>query len=140
MSAQPVFLTREGYHSLEQELNHLSTVRRRELAEQFRQALPEGDMLENAGLQDAYDQYAFLEGRIQQLECMLLDAVIIQEDPAPKDCVGLGCRVTLMEEGEHEHETFTIVGAPEADPSNGRISKPRAGRRPRARGFPPPSG
>jgi transcription elongation factor GreA len=122
MSAQPVFLTREGYHSLEQELNHLSTVRRKELAEQFRHALPEGDMLENAGLQDAYDQYAFLEGRIQTLRNILSNVVIIEE-VGPHDMVGLGSHVTVVDlAGDGTPETYRIVGSTEANPVYGRIS------------------
>jgi transcription elongation factor GreA len=63
-----------------------------------------------------------MEGRIKELEVMILDAVIIEEGSAPKGEVGLGSRVTVVEEGEDVSETFFIVGAAEADPTNGRIS------------------
>lgn len=122
MSAQPMLLTREGYHSLEQELDHLSTVRRSELAEHFRHALPEGDILENAALEDAYNQYAFLEGRIKTLRNILGNVVIIEE-VGPLDMVGLGSYVTVIDlAGDGTPETYRIVGSTEANPVYGSIS------------------
>jgi transcription elongation factor GreA len=117
-----VYLTPEGMQKLRQELDHLVNVKRPALAERLHHAIQQGDLSENADYQTAKEEQAFLEGRIQQLEIMLLDAVIIREGQGPKDIVGLGSRVTVIEEDEDEPETFVIVGAAESDPTNGRIS------------------
>ena len=121
MSQQQTFLTREGYHKLEQELNHLRTVRRQEVAHRLHQALEEGNILENAELEDARNEQAFVEGRILMLENILGSAVIIGEDEGPRETVGLGSRVTVAE-GNGPPETYSIVGSTEANPIKGLIS------------------
>jgi transcription elongation factor GreA len=120
MNNQQTFLTPEGYQKLEQELHHLRTVRRQEVARRLHQALEEGDILENAELEDARNEQAFVEGRILQLETMLRDVVIIEE-AGPRETVGLGSRVTVVE-GDGPPETYHIVGSAEADPARGLIS------------------
>jgi len=120
MSEQPTFLTREGYQKLEQELNYLRTVRRQEVARRLHQALGEGDILENAELEDARNEQAFVEGRILTLERILRNAVIIERE-GPRETVGLGSRVTVVE-GDGPPETYHIVGSAEADPARGLIS------------------
>jgi transcription elongation factor GreA len=120
MNRQQTFLTREGQQRLEQELNHLRTVRRREVARRLHQALTEGDILENAELEDARNEQAFVEGRILMLESTLSNAVIIEET-GPRDTVGVGSRVTVVE-GDGPPETYYIVGSAEADPIKGLIS------------------
>jgi transcription elongation factor GreA len=120
MSNQPTFLTREGYEKLEQELSHLRTVRRQEVARRLHQALAEGDILENAELEDARNEQAFVEGRVLTLETMLGNAVIIEEG-GPRETVGLGSRVTVVE-GDGPPETYHVVGSAEADPTKGLIS------------------
>jgi len=117
-----VYLTPEGVEKLRQELDHLVNVKRLELAERLHHAIQQGDLSENADYQTAKEEQGFMEGRIQQLEGMLLDAVIIERDQRPRHMVGLGSRVTVIEEGEDGPETFVIVGAAESDPSDGRIS------------------
>lgn len=118
--SEPTFLTREGYHKLEQELHHLRTVRRREIALRLHHALTEGDILENAELEDARNEQAFVEGRILTLESMLGNATIIEET-GPREAVGVGSRVTVVE-GEWPPETYHVVGSAEADPTKGLIS------------------
>jgi transcription elongation factor GreA len=120
MNNQQTFLTPQGYQKLEQELHHLRTVRRQEVARRLHQALEEGDILENAELEDARNEQAFVEGRILQLETMLRDVVIIEET-GPRETVGLGSRVTVVE-GDGPPETYHIVGSAEADPARGLIS------------------
>jgi len=120
MNEGPTFLTREGYRKLEQELNHLRTVRRQEVARRLHQALKEGDILENAELEDARNEQAFVEGRILTRGRMLGDVVIIEEE-GPREAVGLGSRVTVVE-GDGPPEAYHIVGSVEADPANGLIS------------------
>lgn len=117
---QQTFLTSEGYQRLEQELEYLRTTRRQEVALRLHEALEEGDILENAELEDARNEQAFVEGRILTLETMLRNAVII-EAKGPRDTVGLGSRVTVVE-GATPPETYHIVGSAEADPIKGLIS------------------
>ena len=122
MENEKVYVTLEGIERLREELKYLIDVRRLALAERLRQAIQQGDLTENADYQTAKEEQAFLEGRIQQLETMLLDAVIIEEGQGPKDQVGLGSRVTVIEEGEEQPEVFMVVGPAESDPASGRIS------------------
>lgn len=117
-----VYLTPEGVDKLRQELDRLIQVKRPELTARLRHAIQQGDLSENADYQTAKEEQGFVEGRIQELQGMLLDAVILEEGAAPTDEVGLGSRVTVVEEGEDYPETFMIVGAAEADPGNGKIS------------------
>ncbi|MBN1955811.1 MAG: transcription elongation factor GreA [Anaerolineae bacterium] len=120
MSEQIVYLTREGYEKLEEELHHLRKVRRQEVALRLHEALTEGDLLENAELEDARNEQAFVEGRILELERILGSAEIIPES-ASAEIVGLGSRVTIIE-GDYPPETYHIVGSAEAAPSEGKIS------------------
>jgi len=118
---QPVYLTAEGVNNLRQELDHMVNVKRPALAERLHKAIQQGDLSENADYITAKEEQGFLEGRIQQIEAMLLRAVIIQED-SPSDVVALGNHVTVVEEGTEEPETFQIVGPAEANPTNGKVS------------------
>jgi transcription elongation factor GreA len=122
MENDKVFLTENGVEKLRAELDHLINVKRPELAERLHHAIQQGDLSENADYQLGKEEQGFMEGRIQELERMLLDAVVIAEGQGPKDQVGLGSRVTVTEEGEDYPETFIIIGPAEADPANGRIS------------------
>lgn len=119
--ADRVYLTPEGAEDLRRELNELLTVRRPALAQKLKEAVAEGDLKENADYHDAKEQQAFLEGRIQYIENILRSAEIIINDGG-NDLVRLGSEVTIVEEGADEEETYTIVGAAEANPRDGRIS------------------
>ena len=131
MEDQITHLTREGFRKFEAELNYLRTVRRSEVADRLRIALEEGgDLVENAEYDDAKNEQAFVEGRIQQLEMMLSRARIIEDEaesgePGQKKVeennIRLNSIVKVQEEGE-KPETFHIVGAAEADPNAGKIS------------------
>jgi len=120
MAEEAIFLTLGGRRKLEEELEHLCTVRRAEIAERIRSAKEEGDIMENAAYDYAKEEQAFVEGRIQALEMTLSKAVIIEGGST--DEVGLGARVTVMERGGDTSETYQIVGSVEADPTRGRIS------------------
>jgi transcription elongation factor GreA len=120
MPDKEVFLTPEGKQKLEEELEYLCSVRRPEVAQRIRAAKEEGDIMENAGYDEAKNEQAFVEGRILTIESLLKNAVLIEEE-GPSDRVRLGSRVTVVERGE-EPETFRIVGSAEADPGNGLIS------------------
>jgi len=114
------YLTPEGARRLQEELEHLKTVKRQELARRLREAIQMGDLSENADYIAAKEEQAFLEGRIQELEALLRQAIII-ENNGHKDTVDLGATVTIQE-GDFPPETYTIVGATEANPAQGRIS------------------
>jgi transcription elongation factor GreA len=120
MTEKKTFLTPEGYRKLEEELEYLTTVRRAEIAKIIHEAKMDGDVMENAGYEEARRQQAFLEGRIMTLQAMIESAEIIQPN-GKTDTVGLGSRVTVREDG-FDPETYSIVGSAEADPTSGRIS------------------
>jgi len=120
MSEQTVYLTREGYERLQSELDYLRKVRRQEVARRLHDALAEGDLLENAELEAARNEQAFVEGRILELERMLGSAEII-EAAQSGEVVSLGSRVTIVEDN-YPPETYHIIDSAEADPSEGRIS------------------
>jgi transcription elongation factor GreA len=113
-------LTREGHQKLQEELDHLRTVKRQEVAERLHEAMEGGELIEDAEYEAAKNEQAFVEGRIQELEILLANARVIQET-ALADVVQVGSRVTIQD-GENEPEVYTIVGPAEANPRNGRIS------------------
>lgn len=122
MSEKEVILTQEGLDRLEEELVHLKSVRRREVAERIKQAIEFGDISENSEYEDAKNEQAFIEGRILTLEKKLRNARVLDESEVALDTVSLGSRVVLKDiEFEDELEYF-IVGSMEADPGAFKIS------------------
>lgn len=119
--AETAYLTAEGAEDLKRELDMLITVRRPELARKLTEAVAQGDLKENADYHDAKEQQAFIEGRIQYLENVLRSAVIIS-NTGTSDVVSVGSQVTIVEDGTDDEETYIIVGAAEANPSEGKIS------------------
>ena len=117
-----VYLTPEGFQSLEEELEYLKSVRRQEVAERLHNALGEGELIENAELEIARSEQAFVEGRILDLEEKLRNARIIIRAGQDTDTVGIGNTVKVREDGESVDEEYFVVGSSEADPRNGRIS------------------
>lgn len=120
MSGEPVYLTSEGAAKLKSELEQLRGPKRSEMAERLRRAVRQGDLSENADYIMAKEAQAFLEGRIQELELLLREAVVVDPSPA-SDQIQIGSTVVVVEDG-HDPETFMVVGAKEAKPSEGRIS------------------
>jgi transcription elongation factor GreA len=118
---QPTYLTAAGAAKLEAELQELKGPQREELARRLRDAIQMGDLSENADYHKAKEDQGFLEGRIQELEYILRNAIIVEETSGPKDIVAVGTRVTIQEEDD-DPETFHLVGAKEADPRAGKIS------------------
>lgn len=116
-----VYLTVEGKEDLERELDVLINVKRPELARKLTEAVAQGDLKENADYHDAKEQQAFIEGRIKYVETILKTATII-ENNGNTDVVSIGSQVTIVEDGMSDEETYTIVGAAEANPSEGKIS------------------
>lgn len=115
------FLTQDGFDKLQDELNHLRKDKRQEVAERLREAADGEDLIENAEYEAAKNEQAFTEGRIKELEILLATAKIIEGNTA-SGCIQVGSTVTIQEIGTDEKEKFTIVGATEAKPSEGRIS------------------
>ncbi len=122
MSEDATYLTPEGKEELERELETLTTVKRPELAIKLKEAVSMGDLKENADYHDTREQMSMLDGRIQRLEYILRNAVLI-EHTGNTDEVRIGSTVTIREVGTKETEIYTIVGAAEANPREGRISQ-----------------
>jgi transcription elongation factor GreA len=116
---KPEYLSAEGLAKLKAELDELTNVRRPEIAQRIHDAKEYGDVTENAEYEDAKNEQAFVEGRIQALTAIIKNAVIIEENHS-RTFVQIGSTVTI--EGEKGKEKYTIVGAPEAAPDEGRIS------------------
>jgi transcription elongation factor GreA len=116
------FLTKEGFEKLQDELDYLRTIKRQEVADRLHEAMEGGELIENAEYEAAKNEQAFVEGRIQELEILLATARVIEDDKKKKaDTIQVGYTVTIQEEGFDE-ETYTIVGAAEANPREGKIS------------------
>lgn len=117
-----VLVTKEGLRKLEEELQHLQTVRRKEVAERLAEAISYGDLSENSEYDEAKNEQAFLEQRIKELEEQIKSAEIITEGGADKKgVVQIGSTVKLKFPKGEEHE-YTIVGSTEADPMMHKIS------------------
>ena len=116
---KPEYLSAEGLEKLKAELHELTSVKRPEVAQRIHDAKEYGDVTENAEYEDAKNEQAFVEGRIQSLTAIIKNAVIIEENHS-RTYVQIGSTVTI--EGEQGKEKYTIVGAAEAAPDQGRIS------------------
>ena len=119
MNSKPIYLTREGLERARAELEELVNVRRPEVAARIHDAKEHGDLNENAEYEDAKNEQAFVEGRIQALEALIKNATII-DDNHSSDHVQIGS--TVVVQGPDGEERFTIVGSAEARPNEGRIS------------------
>ena len=120
--AKKVVMTYDGLKKMEQELENLKTVRRKEVAEKIKEARGQGDLSENAEYDAAKEEQGEIESRIVQLENLLRNAEVIDEDVLKMDVVNLGSKVTVLDVEFDEEMEYTIVGSTEADPMNGRIS------------------
>ncbi|MEH7109537.1 MULTISPECIES: transcription elongation factor GreA [Bacillaceae] len=123
MATEKVFpMTQAGKEKLEQELEYLKTVKRKEVVERIKIARSFGDLSENSEYDSAKEEQAFVEGRITTLENMIRNAKIIAESEMASDSVSLGSSVTFVELPDGDEETYSIVGSAEADPFEGKIS------------------
>lgn len=120
MAEKEVFLTVEGLKNLEQELDYLKSVKRRDVAERIKQAIEFGDISENSEYDDAKNEQAFIEGKIMELEKKLRNARIIEE--VDTDKVSLGSIVIIKDLEFSDVFEYTIVGSTEADPAANKIS------------------
>ncbi|MED3758970.1 transcription elongation factor GreA [Peribacillus frigoritolerans] len=115
-------MTKEGKLKLEQELEQLKTVKRKEVVERIKIARSFGDLSENSEYDSAKEEQAFVEGRITTIENMIRNAKIIEGNDSNTDTVSLGKSVTFVELPNGDEETHSIVGSVEADPFEGKIS------------------
>lgn len=122
MTERPTYLTREGRVKLEAELELLTTVERKQVAERIAAAKELGDISESGEYEDAKKSQSILEGRIRELKSLLSRAETIDEDQVGNGEVRVGCSVTVRFEDDGEEETWMIVGSAEANPRQGRIS------------------
>ena len=124
MSEQDVILTREGLEQLEQELEHLRTVKRTEVKERLKEAIALGDLSENSEYDDAKNEQAFTEGRILELEKMVRNAVVIEDGDMTQQegVIVVGSVVQVRDIEFDEVDEYRLVGTVEADPMNNRIS------------------
>ena len=125
MAEKQYFVTEEGLASLEKELEHLKTVRRKAVAEKIKVALSFGDLSENSEYDEAKNEQAIMEARIADLEVMLKGAVVIDENELNNETVHIGSKIEVnitMPGGKKMERDFKIVGSNEADPRNGKIS------------------
>lgn len=115
-------MTLEGKKKLEEELEYLKTVKRRDIVERIKIARSFGDLSENSEYESAKDEQAFVEGRVTTIENMLRFSEIIDNSKTAADEVSLGRKVSFIELPNGDEEEYTIVGSAEADPFNGLIS------------------
>ncbi len=123
MAIEKVFpMTQAGKEKLEQELEYLKSVKRKEVVERIKIARSFGDLSENSEYDSAKEEQAFVEGRITTIENMIRNAKIITDAELSGDTVSLGSSVTFIELPDGDEETYSIVGSAEADPFEGKIS------------------
>jgi transcription elongation factor GreA len=106
---------------LQAELEHLRTTRRHEVAASIQQSRERGGTVSNAEYEEAKNELAFTEGRIQTLDNMVSNAIIIEESRSEADAVEVGAKVTVQNQDGKSYQ-YTITGSAESDPSQGRIS------------------
>ncbi|MBD2872629.1 transcription elongation factor GreA [Paenibacillus arenilitoris] len=122
MNDKQIILTQEGLRKLEDELENLKSVKRREVAERIKIAIGYGDISENSEYEDAKNEQAFIEGRIITLEKMLRNARIINNDDIDIDTVSIGSIVTVEDLEYGDTMEYSIVGTAESDPLQNKIS------------------
>jgi transcription elongation factor GreA len=121
-SNEELLLTKDGLEKLENELSHLRTVKRKEVAARIKEAISFGDITDNSEYEDAKNEQAFIEGRIITLEKMLRRARLLEKDENSDSHVSLGSTVTLRELNLNQEYEYTIVSTAEADPTEKKIS------------------
>jgi transcription elongation factor GreA len=122
MSDKEVLLTPDGLKKLEEELENLKSVKRREVAERIKIAIGYGDISENSEYEDAKNEQAFIEGRIITLEKMLRNARIINSEELDPEIVNIGSTVVVEDLEFGDTMEYTIVGSAESNPNENKIS------------------
>ena len=117
-----VILTEEGYAKLQDEIEYLTTTKRREVADRIKTAREFGDISENSEYDDAKNEQAHVESRIIQIEHQLRNARIVDTHDVATDVVGIGTKGTVRTTSDKKPKSFALVGSAEADPMNDRLS------------------
>ena len=120
--AKPILMTEEGLTNIENELDILKSVKRKEVAEKIKVALSFGDLSENSEYDEAKNDQAMVEARIAEIEVMLKNVQIIDETTLSSEIIRVGSTVKLLDEDFDEEVTYRIVGSNESDPANQKIS------------------
>ena len=115
-------LTSEGLKKLEDELDDLIVVKRKEVAQKIKEAREQGDLSENAEYDAAKDEQRDIEARIEEIEKILKNAEIVDEDEVNTDTINIGCQVKILDCEFDEELTYKIVGSTEANSLKGKIS------------------
>lgn len=122
MATKQTILTHDGLLMLEQELENLKTVKRREIAEKIKAALSFGDLSENSEYDEAKNEQGIIEGRIAEIERTLKNVKIVDEDELSTETINIGNRVKVKDIEMNEILEMRIVGSKEVDPDKNRIS------------------
>ena len=123
MSVRKIRMSAEGYKALEEKLEYLKNVRRKEVAEKLKEARSQGDLSENAEYDAAKDEQGILEADIADLELKIANAEIVGDSDLSDDEVGVGSKVKLKDLELDSILDLQIVGSTEADPENNKISE-----------------
>lgn len=121
VAQKTLLITEEGLKNLKEELEFLKNDRRKQVAERLKEAISYGDLSENSEYQEAKEEQAFLEGKINDLEKQVQNAQVVKESEIKKNIVHIGSAVVLALDGKNIGE-FIVVGATEADPFNNKVS------------------
>ncbi|MCT4543379.1 MAG: transcription elongation factor GreA [Vallitalea sp.] len=122
MPDKKVILTYNGLKELEEEIQNLKIVRRKEVAEKIKEARAQGDLSENAEYDAAKEEQGEIETRIVEIEKILKNAEVIDEEEISLETINVGCKVNLYDLEFEEEVDYAIVGSMEADPLNYKIS------------------
>ena len=122
MEAKKKLLTYAGLKALEEELENLKVVKRKEVAAKIKEAREQGDLSENAEYDAAKDEQRDIEARIEELEKILKNAEVVVEDEVDVDKINIGCKVIIMDMEFNEELEYKIVGSTEANSLKGKIS------------------
>ena len=120
--SRETLITPEGLEKLKEELEHLETIKRREVAERIKEAREFGDISENAEYDDAKNEQAMLEHKIAQLEERLSNARVIQKRDVDLSVVSIGAKVKLRDVDAKRTDEYFIVGSAEANPAENKLS------------------
>ena len=115
-------LTYQGLQKLEEELQNLKVVRRKEVAQKIKEAREQGDLSENAEYDAAKDEQRDVEARIEDIEKILKNAEVVVEEEVELDKISIGCKVKILDVEENEELEYKIVGSTEANSLKGKIS------------------
>ena len=117
-----ITVSSEGLKKLQEELEYLKTIKRKEVAENIKTARSFGDLSENSEYDEAKDEQGKVEQRIADIEAMLVNIRVVDGSDAKTDVAGIGSKVKILYVDDNEEAEYTIVGPTEADPLSGKIS------------------